>query len=283
LRIEHPQELIDRGRYGGAVRELGAASYGLLCKSGDGLPAAYSFCMCPGGRIVASVNEVGLLCTNGMSNSKTLLRLGHVRDRDHLRTRTLRRGRVRGRRVPTRSRSALLRAGGVTTRLQPKARAISSTGARARTRGADYPFGTRPGRLDLLLPPLARDAIARALWRFDQQIAHFASNEGQFVGLESRSSGPVRMPRDPHNTLRAGSRGADPTARARATPRDHERPPWTAPTRPCVARTQKRTGLGAGRRVLGARLLGDVDAPKSDKRSRKITTRSLLQMKQAAR
>ena len=69
LRIEHPQELIDHGRYGVAASQLGAASYNLLCKAGDGLPAGYSFCMCPGGRIVPSINEPGLLCTNGMSNS----------------------------------------------------------------------------------------------------------------------------------------------------------------------------------------------------------------------
>ena len=71
VRVEHPQSIIDAGRYGYGeeARALGAASYQLVCSEGDGLPAAYSFCMCPGGRIVASVNEPGLLCTNGMSNS----------------------------------------------------------------------------------------------------------------------------------------------------------------------------------------------------------------------
>ncbi|MDP6540900.1 MAG: hypothetical protein QF410_15250, partial [Planctomycetota bacterium] len=71
VRVEHPQELIDEARYGSdaTLRRLGAASYNLVCKAGEGLAAAHSFCMCPGGRIVASVNEPGLLCTNGMSNS----------------------------------------------------------------------------------------------------------------------------------------------------------------------------------------------------------------------
>src|SRR5207245_1362428 len=72
--IEHPAELIDRAQLGVGpeAESLGAASYQLVCSSEDGAHAArtaYSFCMCPGGRIVASVNEPGFLCTNGMSNS----------------------------------------------------------------------------------------------------------------------------------------------------------------------------------------------------------------------
>ena len=71
VRIEHPQELIDRGRYGTGPEAalLGPAYYNLVCRGGGGLPSTYSFCMCPGGRIVASVNSPGVLCTNGMSNS----------------------------------------------------------------------------------------------------------------------------------------------------------------------------------------------------------------------
>ena len=54
-----------------------------------------------------------------------------------------------------------------------------------------------PGRLDELLPPAVRDAVAQALLRFDRLIPGCAGNEGQLLGLESRSSGPVRLPRDP--------------------------------------------------------------------------------------
>ena len=50
--------------------------------------------------------------------------------------------------------------------------------------------------IDRLLPPIARDAIARGLLRFEQQIRGFAGPEGLLVGLESRSSGPLRLPRD---------------------------------------------------------------------------------------
>ena len=72
VRIEHPQALIDEARYGDRkwVEQLGASDYKLTCRAGSGAAAAHSFCMCPGGQIVASVNEPGLLCTNGMSNSR---------------------------------------------------------------------------------------------------------------------------------------------------------------------------------------------------------------------
>jgi len=72
VRIEHPQLLVDRGRYGEGpeAARLGPAYYGLSSKPGSDAPAAHSFCMCPGGVIVASVSAPGQLCTNGMSNSK---------------------------------------------------------------------------------------------------------------------------------------------------------------------------------------------------------------------
>jgi uncharacterized FAD-dependent dehydrogenase len=65
-----------------------------------------------------------------------------------------------------------------------------------RPRRSSYTFGTCPGRIDELLPARARDAIARALLRWDRQIDGFAGPEGLLVGLESRSSGPLRLPRD---------------------------------------------------------------------------------------
>jgi len=59
-----------------------------------------------------------------------------------------------------------------------------------------------PQRIDALLPPRVRDALRHALARFERQIPGYAGPEGLLVGLESRSSGPVRIPRDPE-TLRA--------------------------------------------------------------------------------
>ncbi len=197
LRIEHPQELIDAGRYGRRIAELGAASYGLLCKAGDGIPAAYSFCMCPGGRIVASVNEPGLLCTNGMSNSKHSSAWATSALVTTFGPREFGAGAFAGVDFQRGLEELFFRAGGSDyTAPAQGARDFVDGRASSEERRSTYPFGTVPARLDELLPPLGRDALRRALWRFDDQIAHFSDNEGQFVGLESRSSGPVRMPRD---------------------------------------------------------------------------------------
>ena len=68
LRIEHPQSLIDRARFGGFAghKLLGPADYKLVHHASNGR-SVYSFCMCPGGRVVAAMSEIGCVVTNGMS------------------------------------------------------------------------------------------------------------------------------------------------------------------------------------------------------------------------
>jgi uncharacterized FAD-dependent dehydrogenase len=198
VRIEHPQDLIDSGRFGARVPELGAASYGLVCKASDSTPAAYSFCMCPGGRMVASVNEPGLLCTNGMSNSKHSSAWASSAIVTTLGPEHFGREPFDGVRFQRELEARFFEVGGgdFTAPAQGAADFLSARTS-SETRHSTYTFGTVPARIDQLLPSLARDAIARALSYFDRQIRHFASNEGELVGIESRSSGPVRMPRDP--------------------------------------------------------------------------------------
>ena len=70
VRIEHPQHLIDQSQYGTEAPEelgLGAADYALIYQDEEVNRAAYTFCMCPGGEVVASASEVGGVVTNGMS------------------------------------------------------------------------------------------------------------------------------------------------------------------------------------------------------------------------
>ncbi len=205
LRIEHPQELIDAGRFGGRVPELGAASYGLLCKAGDGLPATFSFCMCPGGRIVASVNEPGLLCTNGMSNSKHSSPWATSAIVTTFGPREFGSGPFAGVEFQRELERRFFESGGGDyTAPAQGARDFVEGRETAQPRHSTYTFGTRPARLDRLLPAHGRDAIARALSHFERNLRHFSSNEGQFVGLESRSSGPVRMPRDAQTRVSVG-------------------------------------------------------------------------------
>src|SRR5882724_707308 len=66
FRIEHPQSLIDRTRFGRSIKELGAADYKLVHHASNGR-TVYSFCMCPGGTVVAAASEPGRVVTNGMS------------------------------------------------------------------------------------------------------------------------------------------------------------------------------------------------------------------------
>src|SRR5471032_2507636 len=66
FRIEHPQGMIDKARFGRSIPELGAADYKLVHHAGNGR-SVYSFCMCPGGTVVAAASEPGRVVTNGMS------------------------------------------------------------------------------------------------------------------------------------------------------------------------------------------------------------------------
>ncbi len=202
VRVEHPQALIDAGRLGsGRERELlGAASYNLVCRDGPDGPGAHSFCMCPGGRVVASISEDGFLCTNGMSNSRHSSRFANAAvvttftGEDY---RAFGDGPFAGVQFQRHFERRFFDEGGGDY-TAPAQRVPDFIAGRLSTgeMRTSYLLGTRPARIDELLPTKARDALCRALPRFDRGIPGFAGAEGLLVGVESRSSGPVRMPRD---------------------------------------------------------------------------------------
>ncbi len=250
LRIEHPQNMIDKARLGDSVeaRLLGAASYGLVARARNGVAAAHSFCMCPGGRVVASVSEPGLLCVNGMSNSRhsspwataavvtTLapeafpLVLGELsqlfgstggavgNSPDQLSDfcRPTQAGGfplspplsgeaflgVRLQRV-LEQRFFTLGGSDYTAPAQTAADFVAGRMSPATRRGS-FLFNTTPARLDLELPAAVRDALRHALASFERTIPGYAGAEGVLVGIESRSSGPVRMLRDPETRRATG-------------------------------------------------------------------------------
>lgn len=202
VRIEHPQGLIDAGRYGTGpeAKRLGPAYYGLVCKAGGGLPATHSFCMCPGGQIVASVSAPGLLCTNGMSNSRHSLPFANAAIVTTLGPRELGDGISGGVALQESLERAAFEAGGGDYTAPAQRVQDFLAGRESRTIGrTSYRFGTRPARIDRLLPPPVYAALARALARFDRQLPGFAGPEAVFVGLETRSSSPLRLPRDPES------------------------------------------------------------------------------------
>ncbi len=207
VRIEHPQELITRGRYGAGPEAalLGPASYNLICKADGGVPASFSFCMCPGGTIVSSTNIAGLLCTNGMSNSTHSSRWANAALVTTFGPAEYGPGPFAGVAFQEALERKFFDAGGADYTAPAQAADDFVAGRPTQTtRHSSYTFGTTPGRIDTLLPPLARKAIARALLKYETQIPGFASAEGLLVGLESRSSGPIRLPRDRENSRADG-------------------------------------------------------------------------------
>ncbi len=199
LRIEHPQELVTRGQFGVGplIDALGPASYALVSKAGGDAASVHSFCMCPGGRIVASVNEPGFLCTNGMSNSTHSSRWANAALVTTFGPRDFGTGPFDGVAFQRAIEARFFAAGGGD--YHAPAQRVSDFLAGRESRGelrSSFGFGLVPARIDALVPDRLRGALGAALVRFDRSIPGFAGAEGLFVGVESRSSGPVHMPRD---------------------------------------------------------------------------------------
>ena len=150
--------------------------------------------------MVASVNEAGMLCTNGMSNSRHSSRWANAAVVTTFGPEEYAAhgdGPFAGVAFQRHSERAFFEAGGAD--YTAPAQRVPDFLAGRMSQGelaTSYPFGTVPARIDELLPQRARDALRRALVRFDDQIPGFAGPAGLLVGIESRSSGPVRIPRD---------------------------------------------------------------------------------------
>lgn len=200
FRIEHPQSLIDRARFGDFAGHprLGAADYALAEKAGDGR-GVYSFCMCPGGMVVAAASEAGGVVTNGMSqhtrdapNANSGL-VVEVTPADHPG------GPLAGIELQRRCEAVAYELGGGGF-LAPAqlvgdflaGRASAGAGAVA----ASYRPGVRWCDLSPILPPALIAAIRAVLPRFERKIRGFAMKDAVLTGVETRTSSPVRIPRD---------------------------------------------------------------------------------------
>lgn len=207
LRIEHPQSLVDAGRYGhpALAAKLGAAYYNLTAKQQAGVGAAHSFCMCPGGQIVASVNEAGHLCTNGMSNSRHSSPFANSALVSTLNEADFGSGPLAGVLFQRELERAAFAGGGGDYTLPAQRVPDFLSGAASSALGrSSYRLGVAPARLDALLPARVVSSLRAALARFERSLPGFASDAGMLVGVESRSSGPVRIPRDPETRCAEG-------------------------------------------------------------------------------
>ncbi len=202
FRIEHPQSMIDKCRWGSQAGHplLGAADYKLVhhCKNGR---SVYSFCMCPGGTVVAATSEAGHVVTNGMSqysrnernaNSGIVVGItpedypGHpLAGIDFQRSLEARAFKLGGEtyEAPGQLVGDFLanRPSSVLGTVQPS-----------------YTPGVHLGDLNSALPDYAITAIREALPAFDKKIKGFAMNDAVLTGVETRTSSPIRIKRNEH-------------------------------------------------------------------------------------
>lgn len=207
LRVEHPQPLIDRGRFGEHVGlpQLGHAYYSLVAKATKETPAVHSFCMCPGGQVVAAVAQPGLLCTNGMSNSKHSSPYANSGLVVTLGPREFGEGVFAGIEFQEKLEADFFAAGGGDYSVPAQSVSDFLAGrASSSLPRSSYKLGVTSLRVDELLPASMTTALRAGITRFDRQLPGYAGEEGILVGIESRSSGPLRLPRDRETRLAEG-------------------------------------------------------------------------------
>ncbi len=200
FRIEHPQSLIDRARFGrfAGHAQLGAADYKVVHHCSNGR-SVYSFCMCPGGTVVAATSEVGRVVTNGMSqysrderNANSGIVVGITPDDypgDPL----------AGMELQGHWEEQAFRLGGGTYDAPGQLVGDFLAGRPSTAFGAVLPSyrpGVHLGALDDALPDYAITAIREALPAMDRQLSGFAMPDAVLTGVETRTSSPIRITRD---------------------------------------------------------------------------------------
>ena len=201
FRIEHPQSLIDRARLGRFAGHpaIGAADYKLVHHADNGR-SVYSFCMCPGGTVVAATSEAGRVVTNGMSQysrNERNANAGIVVGIDP--TKDFPGGPLAGIALQERLESLAFEMGGGDYSAPAQLVGDFIAGKPSTSLGEVAP-SYKPGiNLTDLAPLLPDDAIAamrEALPVFGRQIRGFDREDAVLTGIESRTSSPLRITRD---------------------------------------------------------------------------------------
>jgi len=212
VRIEHPQELIDRAQLGRWARDarLAPASYDIASRP-LGAPGLFSFCMCPGGVTIASVNEPGMLCTNGMSFSPRSSRHACSALVTTFTPEDFGVAALDGVAFQRRFESAAFAAGGgnYDCPAQPVTHFLRGLHSPRSMRGT-YARGRRYVALEALLPQKLNRALRAGLPQFEKRIEGFLSDSGILHAVESRASSPVRIMRDAHTRESPSMKGLYP-------------------------------------------------------------------------
>lgn len=217
VRIEHPQALIDSIQY--HCRERGeylpAASYSLVTQQcGRGV---YSFCMCPGGFIVPAMTDASESVVNGMSPSgrnSVFANSGLVTEvrpddfaflRDEW-------GELAGLEFQERLERTARRFGGE-RQIAPAQRVTDFVAGRPSSSlpRTSYIPGMTPSTLSEWLPPFMGEALRAGIADFGRRMRGFLTDEALVAGVESRTSSPVRIPRDPDTLMHPEVRGLFPS------------------------------------------------------------------------
>ena len=215
FRIEHPQSMIDRARLGrfAGRPELGAADYKLVHHASNGR-SVYSFCMCPGGTVVAATSEPQRVVTNGMSqysrnernaNAGIVIAINPEPDYPG--------GPLAGVALQEALESTAYVLGGSDYCAPGQLVGDFLRGAGSTQLGditPSYQPGVRLGDLSSLLPAYAIDAMREALPVFGRQIRGFDRDDAVLTGVETRTSSAVRITRDPESLQSLNVRGLYP-------------------------------------------------------------------------
>ncbi|NHN88039.1 NAD(P)/FAD-dependent oxidoreductase [Acetobacter conturbans] len=200
VRIEHPQSLIDADQFGpqAGSKILGAADYKLVHRTEDGR-GVYSFCMCPGGTVVAATSEPGRVVTNGMSQYSRAERNANAGIVVELRPGVdYPADPLAGVAFQRHWESRAFIAGGSDYRA-PAQRVEDFLAARPSTHlGSVVPSyrpGVTPTSLDSCLPDFVCAAIREALPSFARKLSSFALGDAVMTGVETRTSSPLQIPR----------------------------------------------------------------------------------------
>lgn len=211
VRIEHPQEMISFSQYGCTSESLPPADYKLVCHTSEGR-TVYTFCMCPGGYVVAAASDEDGVVTNGMSN--------HARDAENansallceVRPEDVPGGLFSGMEFQRELEKVAFRVGGGEHRAPAQTVGDFLEHRKTEQFGdvkPTYSRGVTPSDLHDVLPAFVTDALEEALPSFGRKIKGFDRLDAVMTGVESRSTSPVRICRE-ENSYAASVRGLYP-------------------------------------------------------------------------
>ena len=199
FRVEHPQGLIDRARWGRHAGHplLGAADYKLVHHASNGR-SVYSFCMCPGGTVVAATSEVGRVVTTGMSQYSRNERNANAGIVVGIDPRDYPGHALAGLDLQRQLESHAYVLGGSDYRAPGQLVGDFVAGRASTALGSvepSYTPGVTLGDLSSALPAYAIEAIREAFPAFGQKIKGFDTHDAVLTGVETRTSSPIKMSR----------------------------------------------------------------------------------------